>query len=107
MLRSLFTGISGLRSHQLMLDVTGNNIANVNTMGFKASSTLFQDTLSQMWTGSGAPQAGNGGTNPSQVGLGVQIGAVTTNFAQGSAQVTGRNTDMMINGDGFFVVMNK
>jgi flagellar hook protein FlgE len=107
MLRSLFTGISGLRSHQLMLDVTGNNIANVNTMGFKSSSTLFQDTLSQMVTGSGAPQAGNGGTNPSQVGLGVQIGAVTTNFGQGSAQVTGRNTDMMINGDGFFVVMNK
>lgn len=107
MLRSLFTGISGLRSHQLMLDVTSNNIANVNTMGFKASNTLFQDTLSQLVTGSGAPQAGNGGTNPSQVGLGVQVGAVTTNFGQGSAQITGKNTDMMINGDGFFVVMNK
>jgi flagellar hook protein FlgE len=107
MLRSLFSGISGLRSHQLMLDVTSNNIANVNTMGFKSSSVLFQDTLSQLVTGSSAPAAGNGGTNPSQVGLGVRTDAVTTNFAQGSAQVTGKNTDMMINGDGFFVVKNK
>jgi flagellar hook protein FlgE len=107
MLRSLFAGISGLRSHQLMLDVTSNNIANVNTMGFKSSSTLFHDTLSQVVTSSMAPAAGNGGTNPSQVGLGVQVGAVTTNFTQGSAQITGKNTDMMINGDGFFVVKNK
>jgi flagellar hook protein FlgE len=106
MLRSLFSGISGLRSHQLMLDVTSNNIANVNTMGFKSSSALFQDAMSQLVTSSMAPQAGNGGTNPSQVGLGVQVGAVATNFAQGSAQVTGKNTDMMINGDGFFVVKN-
>jgi flagellar hook protein FlgE len=107
MLRSLFTGISGLRTHQLMLDVTSNNIANVNTIGFKSSSTLFMDTLSQMVTGSGAPQAGNGGTNPAQLGLGVTVGAITTNFGQGSAQLTGKNTDMMINGDGFFVVENK
>ena len=107
MLRSLFSGISGLRSHQLMLDVTSNNIANVNTMGFKSSSVLFQDALSQLVTGSSAPAAGNGGTNPSQVGLGVRTDAVTTNFAQGSAQVTGKNTDMMINGDGFFVAKNK
>ena len=73
MLRSLYSGISGLRSHQTMLDVTGNNIANVNTTGFKASATQFQDTLSQLTQGAGAPQEALGGTNPAQVGLGVQV----------------------------------
>jgi flagellar hook protein FlgE len=106
MLRSLFSGISGLRSHQTMMDVTGNNIANVNTTGFKSSQTVFQDTLNQLLRGAGAPQAGNGGTNPSQVGLGVRLAGITTNFGQGSAQVTGRSTDLMIQGDGFFVVRN-
>ena len=103
MLRSLYSGISGLRSHQTMLDVTGNNIANVNTTGFKASATQFQDTLSQLTQGAGAPQEALGGTNPAQVGLGVQVAGVVTNFSQGSAQATGRSTDMMINGDGFFI----
>ena len=103
MLRSLFSGISGLRSHQTMLDVTGNNIANVNTTGFKGSSTEFEDTLSQLTQGASAPQAATGGTNPAQVGLGVRVAAVTTNFTQGSAQTTGKATDMMISGDGFFV----
>ena len=103
MLRSLYSGISGLRSHQTMLDVTGNNIANVNTAGYKASVTQFQDTLSQMTQGAAGPQAGVGGTNPAQIGLGVQVAAISTNFAQGSAQATGRATDMMISGDGFFV----
>jgi flagellar hook protein FlgE len=106
MLRSLFAGISGLRAHQSMMDVTGNNIANVNTTGFKSSQTVFQDTLSQLLRGAGAPQGGNGGTNPSQVGLGVRLAGVTTNFGQGSAQTTGRSTDLMIQGDGFFVVKN-
>ena len=106
MLRSLFSGISGLRSHQTMMDVTGNNIANVNTTGFKSSQTVFQDTLSQLLRGAGAPQGGNGGTNPAQVGLGVRLAGVTTNFGQGSAQTTGRSTDLMIQGDGFFVVRN-
>ena len=104
MLRSLYSGISGLRSHQTMLDVTGNNIANVNTTAFKSSATQFQDTLSQMTQGAGAPQAALGGTNPAQIGLGVQVAGISTNFAQGSAQSTGRGTDMMISGDGFFVV---
>ena len=106
MLRSLFAGISGLRVNQTMLDVTGNNIANANTTGFKASTTVFQDTLSQMLTaGSGASAAaGLGGTNPIQVGLGVQIAATSTNFGQGASQSTGRTTDLMIQGDGFFVV---
>lgn len=103
MLRSLYSGISGLRSHQTMLDVTGNNIANVNTTGFKASATQFQDTLSQMSMGAGAGNATAGGTNPAQVGLGVQVAGISTNFAQGSAQATGRATDVMISGDGFFV----
>jgi flagellar hook protein FlgE len=108
MLRSLFSAISGLRANQTMLDVTGNNIANANTVGFKASNIVFQDTLSQMLTAAGAPAgtapANTGGTNPVQVGLGVQVGGITTNFNQGSAQVTGRATNLMISGDGFFVV---
>jgi flagellar hook protein FlgE len=104
MLRSLYAGISGLRSHQTMLDVTGNNIANVNTIGFKAGSVQFQDTLSQIVQNSRAAQEGAGGSNAAQVGLGTQIAAIRTNFAQGSAQTTGVPTDLMIAGDGFFVV---
>ncbi len=104
MLRSLFAGISGLRVNQTMLDVTGNNIANANTIGYKASTTVFQDTLSQMLTASSSPSANRGGTNAMQVGLGVQVGAISTNFGQGSAETTGRDTDLMIQGDGFFVV---
>ena len=103
MLRSLYSGISGLRSHQTMLDVTGNNIANVNTTAFKSSATQFQDTLSQLTQGAGGPQEQIGGTNPAQVGLGVRVAGISTNFSQGSAQATGRATDIMISGDGFFV----
>jgi flagellar hook protein FlgE len=106
MLRSLFSGISGLRAHQQMMDVTGNNIANVNTAGFKSSSAVFEDTLSQMLRGAGAPKPGSGGTNPAQVGLGVKMAGITTNFAQGAAQTTGRSTDLMIQGDGFFVLQD-
>jgi flagellar hook protein FlgE len=104
MLRSLFTGISGLKAHQTMMDVVGNNIANVNTAGFKSSQTVFEDTLSEMVRASGAPQGMTGGVNPAQVGLGVRLAGVLTNFAQGATQSTGRATDMMIQGDGFFVV---
>ncbi|MCW2815804.1 MAG: hypothetical protein JWN84_3259 [Nocardioides sp.] len=104
MLRSLFAGISGLRVNQTMLDVTGNNIANANTVGFKTSNTVFEDTLSQMLTGGASAGAGRGGTNPVQVGLGVQLAAITSNLGQGSAQLTGRSTDLMIQGDGMFVV---
>jgi len=103
MLRSLYSGISGLHAHQQMMDVTGNNIANVNTVGYKASSVQFRDTLSQMIGSAGAPQNGMGGTNPSQVGLGVSNNGIVANFAQGSQQTTGRSGDMMIQGDGFFV----
>ncbi|MEQ6901956.1 flagellar hook-basal body complex protein [Nocardioides sp. YIM 152588] len=104
MLRSLFAGISGLRTNQTMLDVTGNNIANANTTGFKSSSTIFSDTLSQMLTAASGGNAERGGTNPVQVGLGVQLAATSLNFNQGSAQTTGRTTDVMIQGDGFFVL---
>jgi flagellar hook protein FlgE len=106
MLRSLFAGISGLRVNQIALDVTGNNIANANTVGFKASSTVFSDTLSQMLTSASSPDALNnrGGSNPIQVGLGVQLAATNTNFNQGSNQTTGRSTDLMIQGDGLFAI---
>lgn len=104
MLRSMYSGISGLRSHQTMMDVVGNNIANVNTTGYKSSTTVFQDVLSQTIQGAGAPQNGLGGTNPAQVGLGVKVGGINTNFAQGSSQATGRATDLAVQGDGFFTV---
>jgi flagellar hook protein FlgE len=86
-----------------MLDVTANNIANVNTVAFKSSATQFQDTLSQLVKGSNSPQATVGGTNPAQIGLGVQVAGISTNFSQGSTESTGRQTDVMISGDGFFV----
>ena len=103
MLRSLYSGISGLHAHQQMMDVTGNNIANVNTVGYKASVVQFQDTLSQMLGAAGAPQNGQGGTNPAQVGLGVRNAGIMSNWSQGSQETTGRAGDMMIQGDGFFI----
>ncbi|WP_104526448.1 flagellar hook protein FlgE [Blastococcus atacamensis] len=104
MLRSMFSAISGLRAHQTKMDVTSNNIANVNTVGFKSSQTVFQDTLSQVLRGGGQPAADRGGTNPAQVGLGTKLAGITTNWTQGATQSTGRSTDFMIEGDGFFVV---
>ncbi len=109
MLRSMFSGVSGLRSHQTMMDVIGNNIANVNTIGYKSSSVVFQDMLSQSLAGAGVPingPGGLGGTNPSQVGLGVKIGGIVTSFRQGASQLTGNSTDMSIQGDGFLVARN-
>ncbi|SDI82203.1 flagellar hook protein FlgE [Frankineae bacterium MT45] len=104
MLRSLFTGISGLSAHQQMLDVASNNIANVNTTGYKSSSAVFSDTLSQTLQGASAGSATQGGTNGKQVGLGVKLAGVVTDFTQGSTQTTGRGTDMLVDGDGFFMV---
>ncbi|MDQ1663404.1 MAG: flagellar hook protein FlgE [Blastococcus sp.] len=85
------------------MDTVGNNIANVNTVGFKSSTTVFEDTLSQVLRNGSAPTATAGGTNPAQVGLGVKVAEITTNFSQGSTQSTGRSSDFMISGDGFFV----
>jgi flagellar hook protein FlgE len=105
MLRSMFAAVSGLQAHQTFMDVVGNNIANVNTTGFKAGTVEFEDLLSQTLNGAGLPQSGTtGGTNPAQVGLGVRLAAIGTNFSQGAAQETGRSTDFAIQGDGFFVV---
>jgi flagellar hook protein FlgE len=104
MLRSLFTAISGLTAHQQMLDVTANNIANVNTTGYKGSSAVFEDALSQTLAGGGAASATSGGTDPIQIGGGVKLAGTAVNFTQGSNQPTGVRENMLINGDGFFMV---
>lgn len=112
MLRSLFSGITGLRAHQQMMDVTGNNIANVNTTGYKTQNAVFEAVISQAVKSPGAPIEAapgidnRGGVNGAQIGLGVALAGVNTNFGQGSAQLTGVATDFMIQGDGFFVANN-
>lgn len=103
MIRSMFTAISSLSMHQKYLDVVSNNLANANTTGFKASRVLFQDQFSQMLTPGSAPTAQLGGTNPAQIGLGVGMGYISPNFTQGTLQNTGRNMDLGIQGDGFFI----
>ncbi|MBE0491459.1 MAG: flagellar hook protein FlgE [Sulfurospirillum sp.] len=104
MMRSLWAGVTGLQAHQIAMDVEGNNIANVNTAGFKYSRANFSDLLSQTAKIATAPQGELGGKNPMQIGLGTQISSVTKIFKQGSVQVTDKNTDLAIQGDGFFVV---
>lgn len=104
MLRSFYAGISGLRNHQQAMDAVGNNLANVNTTGYKASRTTFMDTLSQTIQGSRAGSAESGGKNPMQVGLGMTIAAIDRDVSQGALQSTGRNLDMAIEGEGWFVV---
>ncbi len=106
MMRSMFSGVSGLKTHQAKMDVIGNNIANVNTVGFKSSNVTFQEVLYQTTQGAGAPQGGRGGTNPQQVGLGVNVASMDVNHTQGSTQRTDNPTDLMISGDGFFTVTN-
>jgi len=104
MMRSLWAGVSGLQAHQIAMDVEGNNIANVNTTGFKYSRVNFSDLLNQTSKIATAPQGELGGKNPMQVGLGTQVGSITKIFKQGSIQTTDKNTDLAIQGDGFFVV---
>ncbi len=105
MMRSLFAGVSGLKNHQTRMDVIGNNIANVNTVAFKASRVTFEDILSQTIEGARSPQTGGiGGVNPKQVGLGTTIGSIDTIFTAGSLQTTDNPTDLAIQGDGFFMV---
>lgn len=104
MMRSLWAGVSGLQAHQIAMDVEGNNIANVNTAGFKYSRVNFSDMLSQTAKIATAPQGELGGKNPMQIGLGTQVSSVTKIFKQGSVQTTDKNTDLAIQGDGFFVV---
>ncbi len=104
MMRSLFSGVSGLKNHQTRMDVIGNNISNVNTTGFKSSRVTFSDMLSQNLTGASAPQENRGGTNPKQIGLGSSVAAVDLLFTNGSVQSTGKNTDLCLSGNGLFVV---
>ena len=104
MLRSMFAGVSGLKAHQMRMDVIGNNIANVNTAGYKASRVTFQEMLSQTTRGATAPTANRGGSNPQQVGLGVQLGSIDVKHTQGNTQSTGYITDLAIEGDGFFIL---
>ena len=109
MMRSLFSGVSGLKTHQTKMDVIGNNIANVNTTAYKSSSITFSDLMSQTTARASGPNAttGTGGTNAKQIGLGVKSGAINTNIGtQGSSQSTGNPFDIMITGDAFFVVSN-
>lgn len=104
MMRSLYSGVAGLINHQVRMDVLGNNIANVNTYGFKKSRVSFQDILSQTMSGAAAPTAEKGGVNPKQVGLGMTIASIDKVFTQGSLQTTGLNLDLAVQGDGFFVL---
>jgi len=104
MMRSMFAGVTGLRNHQTRMDVIGNNIANVNTLAFKKSPVSFADALNQTMRGASRPTDTRGGTNPMQIGLGMNIGTINTVFGQGSMQSTGKNTDLGIQGDGFFIL---
>jgi len=100
----MYSGISGLRNFQTKLDVIGNNIANVNTYGFKKGRTIFKDLISQTVAGASASSETRGGVNPKQVGLGSQISAIDTIHSAGSTQFTGNTLDLAISGDGFFQV---
>ena len=104
MMRSMYSGVSGLRAHQLKMDTIGNNIANVNTVGFKSQRVTFQEVFNQTIKGAGSAQDGKGGTNPQQVGLGISISSIDTFFIRGAVQRTDNNTDLAINGDGFFML---
>jgi flagellar hook protein FlgE len=105
----MYAGVSGLNTHQQMMDVTGNNIANVNTIGFKSSRVTFKEMLSQTLKGASRP-SDNGeraGTNPQQIGLGVGIGSIDSDMSSGNLQSTGKNSDVAIQGDGFFVLQDE
>lgn len=105
-MRSMYSGVSGLKNMQTAMDVIGNNIANVNTTGFKSNSTNFQDILSQTIQGASSPQGNMGGTNPMQVGLGMSVATIGTNFTDGNLQSTGKSGDLAISGGGFFIISN-
>jgi flagellar hook protein FlgE len=105
MMRSMYAAISGLKVHQTMLDVTSNDIANVNTLGFKAQRTTFKDALSQLQRGGAAPNATQGGSNAVQVGLGVQLSSIDNNMQSGALQTTGNPLDVALQGEGWFRVI--
>jgi flagellar hook protein FlgE len=102
MMRSMFAAISGLKAHQVMLDVTAADIANVNTVGYKSSRMTFRDSLSQLQRGGAAPGPAQGGSNAAQVGLGAQVGSIDNLMGGGALQTTGNTFDVAISGDGWF-----
>jgi flagellar hook protein FlgE len=104
MIRSLYSSITGLRNHQTRMDIIGNNIANVNTVGYKSSRVTFEESLTQLLSGSSRPPGGGGGINPMQVGLGMNIGSVDLRLTQGNLESTGLITDLSIEGKGYFAV---
>ena len=101
---SLFSGVSGLRNHQVMLNIIGNNIANVNTVGFKSSRAIFSEMFSQTRLSAFRPAGDNGGVNPQQIGLGANVASIDAQFTQGALEASGVATDLGISGSGFFVV---
>jgi flagellar hook protein FlgE len=104
MMRGMFSAISGLKNHQVMLDVTANDIANVNTIGYKSARTTFKDSLTQLQRGASGAGGANGGTNAAQVGLGVGLGSIDNLMTGGAMQATGSPLDVAIQGEGFFSV---
>jgi flagellar hook protein FlgE len=106
MMRSLYSGVSGLKTFQTKMDVIGNNIANVNTPGFKKSRVIFKDKLYQSMRGASAPTGERGGTNPMSIGLGMSLGSVDQIHSQAPAAATNRSTDMAIDGNGYFILKN-
>jgi len=106
MMSGMYSAISGLDAHQTMLNVTANNLANVDTVGYKAQSTVFSDELSSLVRAGTGPNGYTAGTNPLQVGLGVQVGSIQNMMGQGGTQTTGNATDVLVQGDGFLQVAN-
>lgn len=106
LLNSLFSGVSGMKNHQAQMDVVGNNIANVNTIGFKGSRVTFSDTFNQFIRYGSDPTTGNGGTNTFQVGLGMKLNSVDRNWNQGTFERTGITTDLALQGDALFILEN-
>lgn len=106
MMRSLFSGVSGIKVHQTRMDVIGNNIANINTIGFKSSRTTFSDMLSQLQSSAAAPTDNLGGINAKQIGLGANVESIDLIFTDSSPQQTGKNTDLALSGNGLFVLKN-
>ena len=104
MMRAMFAAISGLKQHQTMLDVVANDIANVNTLGYKANRVTFKDSLSQLQRGGAAATAGQGGQNPAQIGLGVSLSSIDAVMGGGALQSTGNVLDVAIQGEGWFRV---
>lgn len=104
MMRSMYSGVSSLRAHQVRMDVIGNNIANVNTVGYKGSKATFAEIYSQTVKGAGGSSTSRGGTNPQQVGLGIKLDSINVSHTKGATQRTDNATDIMIDGNGFFVL---